>query len=252
MLRTTTEPLSAQVARKIEAMVLAGGVLPGAKLPAERALSEQLDVSRTAVREAIRLLEQRGLVDVQPGRGIFVARRTTDSISRGLELMVKIEEASFTHLLEARYHLEVPAARLAALRRTNTNVERLGALVAQMEGSLWDVIRFREADQAFHLELAVATQNPLFSIWIQPVLAALDATRRGVAALPPVRERIVRCHREIFTAVEAGDTARAAAGMRAHLAQFADDTFLAADLGMIRPLDADAADSLRAVRDQMG
>jgi GntR family transcriptional repressor for pyruvate dehydrogenase complex len=229
--------LSTQILNRFEEMFISGHLKTGDRLPPERELCKEFRVSRPVLREAIRNLEQRGLLDVQPGRGIFVGRQSLDYISGNMEFSLKMGDISFPNLLEARYNLEIWIASLAAVRRTEADLRQLANHLTQMENSFWDNARFIACDQAFHLQLALSTQNPLYSLWINPIINALSTTRSGVATLKPIREQVVECHKNIFVSIKQSDAKSACDAMKNHLKQFVDATVLAAEIGIIEAED---------------
>ena len=147
----TYELVSEQIRRAIHI----GTYLPGDKLPAERQLAEQMGVSRTTVREALRVLEGEGYVESHRGAagGIVVLDQT--SSEERIRPVVMARMAEFEELFDFRIAVEGAAVRLAAVRRTETDLKQLQkALDAMAEG--WQTARFRAADSAFHLGIADA------------------------------------------------------------------------------------------------
>jgi GntR family transcriptional repressor for pyruvate dehydrogenase complex len=205
----------------------------GARLPAERDLCEQFGVSRTVLREAMRLLEQKGVVDVHHGRGAFVAQRGMPRALATVSELLQDEALSFAELVESRRHLEVYVAELAAERRNEEDVRSLSERLVAMDRCLELTDEFLEEDLRFHAELASASKNRINELWLQPILQVLIATRRTIASMRPVRQRILTCHREIFEAVSDRDKRRSGAAVEAHIQQFIEDTELARDLGLL-------------------
>src|SRR5271156_2342831 len=102
-----TSRLYEQIVQQIEESILKGTLKPGDQLPAERELAQRFGVSRTAVREAVKALREKGLVEAYSGRGTFVTNRTSRAMRQSLDLMVKIgQHESSTHLAELRLILE--------------------------------------------------------------------------------------------------------------------------------------------------
>src|SRR5260370_455288 len=114
--RLDRERLFESVVSQIESLIIDLQLAPGVALPAERLLAERFGVSRTAVREAVKVLAQKGLVEVQQGRGILVARPGHRSLSDSLHLLMRLDGVGIGELTETRMALETAIVRLAALR----------------------------------------------------------------------------------------------------------------------------------------
>src|ERR1700761_4840012 len=112
-----TARLYEQIVQQIEQSIVKGDLKPGDQLPAERELAQRFGVSRTAVREAVKALREKGLVEAYSGRGTFITDGTTQAVRQSLDLMVKIgQPEGSTHLAEVRAILEPEIAALAAAR----------------------------------------------------------------------------------------------------------------------------------------
>jgi GntR family transcriptional repressor for pyruvate dehydrogenase complex len=215
-----------QIVQQIEQRILAGKLKVGDQLPAERDLAEQFGVSRTAVREAVKALSEKGLVKIQPGRGTFIADRTSRAVRHSLGLMVKIGRAEGSRdLVEVREILEPEIAAHAAARASAENIMALCEAVAAMDRALEDAETFIEADLDFHLALAEATQNTLVPLLLDSIIELLreDRTRvflhaNGAAA------RGQSHHRKILEAVTRHDPEGARQAMREHLEQIRRDS----------------------------
>ena len=128
-----TSRLYEQIVQQIEESILKGEIVEGSQLPAERELAEQFGVSRTAVREAIKALQEKGLVDALPGRGTFVTNGSSNGMRRSLDRMVKGGEShGLAYLVEVREMLEPEIAALAA---TRADYEDLAAMRQALDAS---------------------------------------------------------------------------------------------------------------------
>ena len=142
------------LADQIEEHMLAVDYLVDAQLPTETALSENYGVSRQVVREAARLLEDRGLVTIRPGRGMTVAAPGVDTIVRRYRSLLRRDRASFVQLMQVRRMMEVDMTALAALNRIDADLERMDAALAQARDHLDDYAACLNADLTFHLAVA--------------------------------------------------------------------------------------------------
>ena len=211
------------IVEQVQEMIVSGQLQPGDQLPAERQLAEQFGVSRTAVREAIKSLAERGLVDILVGRGTFVTSPSHEHVVESLTLLLRVEASPISDLQEARALVEVPVAGLAALHRTDENLATLDARLADMEASLEDVERFVEADTAFHVELARATGNAALVLLTQALTALIQKERTFMLDFHEQELRAaIESHHELLRTVRAGDARATRAAMRAHLDRVGD------------------------------
>lgn len=214
-----------QIVEQIEERILNGDLRPGDKLPSERELAEQFGVSRTAVREAVKALTQKGLLVVNVGRGTFVTDDTSEVVRHSLGLMMKIgQEESSKYLVEIREILEPEIAALAARRATEENINAMQECINIMDGSTDDVDTFIEADLDFHLGLAEGTHNPLILLLVDALIDLLRDLRVRTSRVDGGLGRAQSHHKKILQAIEARDVNAARAAMRQHLNQVRKDS----------------------------
>src|SRR6266849_10188215 len=150
-----TSRLYEQIVQQVEDSILKGQLKPGDQLPAERDLAQRLGVSRTAVREAVKTLREKGLVEAYSGRGTFITDGTSQAARQSFDLMVKVgQQEGSPHLAELRLILEPGIAALAADRVKDEDVAAMREAVEVMERSQKDPEAYIEADLDFHLALA--------------------------------------------------------------------------------------------------
>jgi GntR family transcriptional repressor for pyruvate dehydrogenase complex len=214
-----------KIVEQIEQRILAGDLKVGDSLPPERLLADQFRVSRTAVREAVKALTEKGLVEVRPGKGTFVTNGTSQAVRFSLDRLVRIGQEDGTRdLVEVREILEPEIAALAALRASADQVERLERAVATMDAALADAEIFIEADLDFHLALADASQNSLIPTLITPIVGLLREQRIKIFHVRGGPERGQMHHKRILAAVLRRDASGAREAMRAHLLQVRNDS----------------------------
>jgi GntR family transcriptional repressor for pyruvate dehydrogenase complex len=217
--------LYAQIVQQIEESILSGALKPGDQLPPERELAVRFGVSRTAVREAVRTLHQRGLVEAYSGRGTFVTNGTSQAIRSSLDLMIKISQPSGpTPLVEVREILEPEIAALAAARCEEVHLAMMREAIAVMDRERTDGEAFIEADLDFHLALAEAAANPLILSLIDSIGGLLREQRMRIFYVEGGPERGQFHHKRILEAVEQRNPERAREAMRAHLQQVREDS----------------------------
>lgn len=223
-----TSRLYEQIVQQIEESILKGALKPGDQLPAERELAQNFGVSRTAVREAVKALREKGLVEAYSGRGTFITDGTSQAIRQSLDLMVRIgqqegSEAS-VHLAELRQILEPEIAALGAARIEEQLLATMREAVATMDRSLQDPDAYIEADLDFHLALAEAAGNPLVLSLLDSIVALLRQQRLRIFSVDGGPERGQFHHKRILAATEARDSEKARATMRDHLGQVREDS----------------------------
>jgi GntR family transcriptional regulator, transcriptional repressor for pyruvate dehydrogenase complex len=214
-------PASAGVAARLEEYIRRGGYKAGDKLPSERQFSELLGFSRTAVREGVKQLNQKGLVRSSVGRGLFVAERSSEAVAATLDTQLHLGAGTVGDVMEMRHVLSVSAARLAAARATDADLAALRAPLEEMERDWRAPSTVRRGGRAFYLALARAAHNQLLVALTEPVMALMDRTRDDLPLPGGASERTASDHRRIYEAVAARDPAAAAAAAVAeHLAFF--------------------------------
>ena len=221
-----TSRLYEQIVQQIEASILKGAMKPGDQLPAERDLAEQFGVSRTAVREAVKALREKGLVEAHHGRGTFITDGTSQAVRQSLDLMIKIGQTDgSTHLAEVREILEPEIAALAATRIEEQHLAMMREAIDVMDGTRKDDAEaFIEGDLDFHLALAEAAANPLILSLLDSIVGLLREQRLKTFYVKGGPERGQQHHRRILDAVEGHDAERARVAMRTHLRQVREDS----------------------------
>jgi GntR family transcriptional regulator, transcriptional repressor for pyruvate dehydrogenase complex len=193
------------VADALQQEILSAGLKQGERLPTEPELAERYRVSRTVVREAARLLVQRGLVTVRPGRGMTVAEVDGRFIAEQYGLLIRLSEGTFTQLLELRLVLEVEIAALAAARRTPEQVVALQESNRRLVQARGSREAFLTADLAFHELMAEASGNPFFPLVVGPINGFLRDVYSSGPGYPSEADHTVEEHGEIAVAIGAGD-----------------------------------------------
>jgi|SRR5580658_3036109 GntR family transcriptional repressor for pyruvate dehydrogenase complex len=226
MYRTVrTSRLFEQIVQQVEDSILKGQLKPGDQLPAERDLAQRFGVSRTAVREAVKTLREKGLVEPCSGRGTFVTDGTSQAIRQSLDLMIRInQQEGSANLAELRLVLEPDIAATAALRIEEQLLSTMREAVAIMDRSLHDPASYIEADLDFHLALAEAVGNPLILSLLDSIVGLLREQRSRIFNVDGGPVRGQHHHKQILAAIERRDPEAAREAMRAHLMQVLADS----------------------------
>ena len=213
-----------QIAKQIEQRILSGELHEGDRLPTERELAIQFQASRTAVREAMKTLAQKGLVNMRPGRGTVVIDGTSQAMRHSLGLMMRVGQLSNNvELVEVREILEPEIAALAAARAQEEQIQAMQAAVAVMDASLNDADAFIAADNDFHRALAKGTQNELILALVDSVVDLLSVQRKQIFSVAGGPDRGQVHHKLLLEAIIRRNPEAAREAMQAHLKQVRDD-----------------------------
>jgi len=208
-----------RVVRAIEEEVVSGRLSVGTRLPPEREFAEHLAVSRPVVREAVRILTTRGLLETRHGIGTIVREVSREEVVRPLNLFVRSRghEISIQHLHQVRSILEVENAALAAEHGTEEDVRDLTRICEEMEALADQPSLFADKDTEFHTRLAETTHNPLLILLLGSVQDMMAEVRAVVAEEAGLFERVMPTHLRILECVAASDVIGARLAMREHL-----------------------------------
>ncbi len=216
---------SGEIIRQLEEAIVLGRLAAGDRLPSERDLREQMEVSRNTLREGLRVLEQKGLVEIRKGRrgGIFVRELTAGPMAESLGLFVQSQRVTMEEISEFRQDLEGLLARRTAQRAGPAGLEELRRLLRRAEAlaeagpGAWEA--FMEADKEVHLALARLGGNLLHYFFLETVHDNLHHWH--ITAYLPRDAEMIRTTlaelRELVGAVALGDGDRAEALAREHV-----------------------------------
>ena len=203
---------------RLRALIEVGDVQTTGRLPPERALAEQIGVSRRAIRHALDMLEAEGRITRQQGRGTLICGARTEALDLSNRLATLTNPVD---TLEARMAIEPVLARLAALRATQGDFDKLFE-AADASRVAKDPISYEKADAAFHRRIAIATRNPLLVTIFEAVLqvASDRSWRHGRETAHCINNqaRYAASHRKIAVAICERNPKLAEEGMCAHLA----------------------------------
>jgi DNA-binding FadR family transcriptional regulator len=211
-----------RVAAELREQIVGGVLEEGVRLPNETVLAEGFGVSRATVRESLRLLAAHNLIRTAKGAGggSFVtvpsAHHLSESLGAGIGLLTSTADVTLEELLEARELLEVPAARLAAQRRTDADLERLREAIPDRPLRLPTAEQFTY-NRDFHSCVIATCGNTLLRVAAQPVFVVLQTHLSRSRLGREWHRSINQHHRSIAAAIEAGDKEAAGGEMHDHL-----------------------------------
>lgn len=225
--------LSEMVAEQIEDLVISGVLRPGQKLPPERELAEQLDVSRPKLREGLQQLEERGLLEVHKSDGTFIAQLTGSALSPAMIALYSRRHSAFYDFLEYRREQESFAAFLAAKRATEADLQSFKELVDAMDAAHHANKHELESelDVRFHMLIIECSHN---SLLLHVMRSIYELMNQGVFynrdflydKEDGMRRKLLDQHKAIAAAIIARDSTGAAKAAEAHL-NFVEKTFMA-------------------------
>lgn len=189
---------------------------PGSRLPSERQLAERFQISRPVVREVLRQLQERGLIEIYPGSGAFVRSVSTLDAARMTDGLYRRGQATPRHLVDARLVLECRAASLAAHEATEKDLAAMEAALHRFDTAT-TVIERAQADLAFHALVARTSRNPVLELMFGSITRFVFELMLRSLDDPSVVRRGVPQHEEVVRAIRAGDETSAASAMHTHI-----------------------------------
>ncbi|PRY99848.1 GntR family transcriptional repressor for pyruvate dehydrogenase complex [Marinilabilia salmonicolor] len=205
----TTQTLSQKIERKVEEAIRQKKLLSGAKLPSEKELCELFGVSRTALREALRRLNARGLIEIKKGSGMYVSEIKIEDAIKSLNLYYDLSFDSdlISQIIDVRRIFEPQISRLAARNRTDEDIKILEQVIEELETCDPDNTQ-QEVDtiNRFHMSLAKATGNPIIIISLEPIYSLLPRMRNFIYAnVEGEKEFTIEAQKKILDAVKTRD-----------------------------------------------
>jgi DNA-binding FadR family transcriptional regulator len=212
--------MSEAIVEQIRALIRSEKLRPGDHLPSERDLGERMGVSRVTVREALRILEARGLVEIRVGArgGAFVTSPSSAKLGTDLADLISLSPLTGTEITEARQVFEIGIIRVVVERATDKDIADLRDMVQQHQDAIKDGTYGMELSAAFHVRVAASSHNTAIEMLVRsfhgPLLMSL---REAQVAAPLMGHRGTAEHRDLVEAIATRDTERAQEIMRVHL-----------------------------------
>jgi GntR family transcriptional repressor for pyruvate dehydrogenase complex len=204
------------VAERLLALISSEHLVPGDLLPSERELVAQYAVGRSSIREALRMLESKGVIASEANGGFAVAP-FGNALNQSLDFLLSVDQADVGELFEVRRIIEGEAVALAAARRSEAELEPMAEQIRAMEAGLASEEAFAAADLRFHLLLADASRNRLIASLMDAIRALLERVLALSYHVPGGPEGAIEQHRRILQAIADGEPDVARARMEQHL-----------------------------------
>jgi GntR family transcriptional repressor for pyruvate dehydrogenase complex len=218
------QTLSDRVTERLLEMITSSALKPGDRLPSERDLGDRLGVSRTVVREAMRSLAAKGVLEVRSGSGAVIGRVDAQRASEAMRLYAMSYSSSndglgidYAHIDDVREMLEARVTRISAATATKADLDALTSTHREFEAAEDDPEVASRLDVAFHRLIAVSTHNPLYLVMLDSIEPLLLEIRRKTLDAPDRPRRAALAHARILERIVAGDAAGAETAMLDHL-----------------------------------
>lgn len=210
--------LSQQVADHLEEVILSSPTSRVAeKLPSEMKLAKQYNVSRPIIREAMKLLQERGLITLKNGSGAYITRPETDTVMNAVNRIMQVDRIHNEDLTQVREILELSSVDLAVQKITDEELKQMDAILSKFEDKTLPLKERVKLDEQFHLAIAQAAGNELLTMFIGVLTSLLrDYMGKGILVEGGIEDAIAR-HRQIFQALQTRDPEAVHKAMSDHL-----------------------------------
>ena len=210
--------LSEQIANQLEEEILSKG-RAGERLGSEQQLCERFDASRTVVREALKILHARGLIQSRIGSGAYIVRPDVQDLSQMVARIIRMDRIDYRSIYEVRYYLEAAAARRLAEHGTEDDFNALEAILRKLHNRDLTVLERLDLDYGFHESIARRSGNPLLALLVETMAYVFkDVIKTGIFVAGGIEDAIIR-HQRIFDAMRKHDAALAERMVWEHLDQ---------------------------------
>jgi GntR family transcriptional regulator, transcriptional repressor for pyruvate dehydrogenase complex len=217
------EPIARQktyelVEERLLGLISSGRLGPGDAMPSERELAQQYAVGRSSIREALRMLESKGVIR-SSGSASFTVAEFGNALNHSLDFLLSVDQADFAELFEVRHMLEAEASALAAERHGEADIGEMSRQIEAMEAGLGAEHDFITADLRFHMAIAQATRNRLIMHLMHAIRSQLQRSLATSFHVPGSPQLAIGMHHSIRDAIAAGDPDAARRRMHEHVAR---------------------------------
>lgn len=214
--RTGKEDVTGTLISVFKRLISEGSLVPGHRLPAERELAEMFGVSRSSLRQALKVLEIMGVISQRVGDGTYLNTAAPSILAEPMEFLILLDGLSFHELMETRLIVEPELAARAAIRATLEDIAELQQVLNEMEENRQDHARFTEYDLLFHQTIFRIAGNRVCSLMFTVVHQSLERLIQMTSQLVEP-EHTLQLHRRIFVAIRRKDADEARRRMTEHL-----------------------------------
>ena len=206
-----------QIADRLEEIILGEDMREEDKLPSEQALADKFNVSRNVIRESLKILKERGLIDSRNGTGSYITKPEASNLSDVINRMVVLENMDFKDIYDVRIILETAACKRAATNITDEEINHMEELLERLKDRNITVEERRELDFSFHIAIATATGNTLLVVFVQTMKNVfIDMIEKGIFIEGGIDDATLR-HQNILAALKKRNPEQAETMMYEHL-----------------------------------
>lgn len=207
-----------KVIQNLKELITSGKLAVGDKMPTEQSICSMLNVSRSTVREALRVLQAMGFIEIKPGKGAFVAR-TSENVDSDIIQWFAKNEIRYMDFIEVRMAIEPLTVKLAIQRATDKEILELEKIHSEFEKAIEekDVLKLLMIDEAFHSHIAACTKNKLLIDISNKILRAFTEYRSRSFAYAEIYANALEPHRKILQAVKERNIVNATSAMIEHI-----------------------------------
>lgn len=206
-----------EIIEQFKELIKKGELKTGDRLPPERSLALELNVSRTAIREALRSLEIMGFIESKVGEGTFIKEVTLDNVTKPFSGILSQDKKLMMELIEVRMLLEGEIAKLAAQRINEEKIAIIEESITLMEKEVADGTIGIKGENTFHDSLAIAAENSAMSKILAMCGDLLSNTREVTLKIPGQPTKSIKDHKKIFDAIKKSNEEEAKKLMQDHL-----------------------------------
>jgi GntR family transcriptional repressor for pyruvate dehydrogenase complex len=211
------ESMTEQSRQALKDFIINGSLKAGDFLPPEIELSKRLGIGRSTLREAVKTLELQGFVKKKQGVGVMVVEESDKAATDMLQLMLQRSGSSFKELHEVRFAIELKTVELAVKKAREKEIAQIGRYVEVMQDNITKQEEYIRADMNFHLAIAKASHNNLFSFILQTIRPLIEEMIESTLKHNHHPEQSMKYHEKIYLAIKKRDVDAAVNAMKNHL-----------------------------------
>lgn len=227
--------LYSDIVKEIEKKIMTNELQEDSKLPSEREMAAQFDVSRNVVREALTELRVKGLVTIKPGKGVYVTKPSEDIVTESLQRVLRTNDVTLENILDVREKLEIMITEKAVEQASPDCISELKQIYEQMEVNKHLVQRYIEKDAEFHLKIAKATQNKALYVLVHSFFNLTERELFGITAYTP--ESVYdaqRHHALLIEAIETKNKEKAVSVIKEHMGLLREEIKMLKEQGIFK------------------
>lgn len=214
------ESLCEMIADKLEYIIMNDSIQVEEKLPSEQSLAVSFKVSRPVIREALKILKERGLIQQKNGEGTFVSEPDPHLISSTIKRILKLKKIDFMSVYEVRLALETMSVHLATENATEDDFVELERIIQETDENKHDIEKRTEMDLLFHKKISEISGNALLVLFIEVIADLLKPLINETLSLPNASQNGIDYHRNILNALKSRDPDKAEDVLRSHLVTY--------------------------------